>query len=350
MLALTAEVGDIAVRSDLNKSFILRVDGATTLANWQELLSPVSVDQSIIDGSTNSVSGNAVFDALALKANLASPALTGTPTAPTATAGTNTTQLATTAFVTNGLSGKQNTISGTANYLTKFGSGGVVASQVFDNGTNVIVGTSLQSKIHRINNDLGELIAFRGSFFDAFGSGSKHDVVDLVYNDNNYSLITNSIVRYTLAKTTGNFLVNTTTDNGVDKLQVNGTISASPATLSNQVVVKSQLDAVGRPYKVYTALVSQTGTNAPVATVLENTLGGAVSFTYSNVGVYVVSMPLSISQSKTICFINSGVSNVNIMGCGYVNTTSIQIANRQPNGAYADGLMTNVNLEIRVYN
>jgi hypothetical protein len=37
--------------------------------------------------------------ALALKAPLASPALTGTPTAPTATAGTNTTQLATTAFV-----------------------------------------------------------------------------------------------------------------------------------------------------------------------------------------------------------------------------------------------------------
>jgi hypothetical protein len=38
--------------------------------------------------------------ALDLKAPLASPALTGTPTAPTATAGTSTTQLATTAFVT----------------------------------------------------------------------------------------------------------------------------------------------------------------------------------------------------------------------------------------------------------
>jgi hypothetical protein len=35
-----------------------------------------------------------------LKAPLASPAFTGTPTAPTATAGTSTTQLATTAFVT----------------------------------------------------------------------------------------------------------------------------------------------------------------------------------------------------------------------------------------------------------
>jgi hypothetical protein len=40
-----------------------------------------------------------VFDALALKADLASPALTGTPTAPTADPGTNTTQVATTAFV-----------------------------------------------------------------------------------------------------------------------------------------------------------------------------------------------------------------------------------------------------------
>ena len=47
-------------------------------------------------------------DALALKAPLASPNLTGTPTAPTAAAGTNTTQIASTAFVETGLSGKAN--------------------------------------------------------------------------------------------------------------------------------------------------------------------------------------------------------------------------------------------------
>lgn len=40
-----------------------------------------------------------ITNALALKANIASPALTGTPTAPTAALGTNTTQLATTEFV-----------------------------------------------------------------------------------------------------------------------------------------------------------------------------------------------------------------------------------------------------------
>lgn len=47
-------------------------------------------------------------DALALKASLDSPALSGTPTAPTAQAGTNTSQIATTAFVQTGLSGKAN--------------------------------------------------------------------------------------------------------------------------------------------------------------------------------------------------------------------------------------------------
>lgn len=40
-----------------------------------------------------------VYDQLALKANLASPTFTGTPKAPTAAAGTKTTQIATTAFV-----------------------------------------------------------------------------------------------------------------------------------------------------------------------------------------------------------------------------------------------------------
>lgn len=45
---------------------------------------------------------DAISTAIATKANSASPAFTGTPTGPTASAGTNSTQLATTAFV-NGL-------------------------------------------------------------------------------------------------------------------------------------------------------------------------------------------------------------------------------------------------------
>lgn len=61
-----------------------------------------------------------VDSALALKANLASPSLTGTPTAPTATAGTNTTQIATTAFVQNASSSGTYTptIAGIANFTS----------------------------------------------------------------------------------------------------------------------------------------------------------------------------------------------------------------------------------------
>jgi hypothetical protein len=56
----------------------------------------------------------AYADAIAaLKANLASPTFTGTPAAPTATAGTNTTQLATTAFVTTADNLKANLASPT---------------------------------------------------------------------------------------------------------------------------------------------------------------------------------------------------------------------------------------------
>lgn len=53
----------------------------------------------IVKGSEIDTELTAVASAIASKADLNSPALTGTPTAPTASPGTNTTQLATTAFV-----------------------------------------------------------------------------------------------------------------------------------------------------------------------------------------------------------------------------------------------------------
>lgn len=62
MLALTAEVGDIAVRTDLNKSFILKTAGASTLANWQELLTPTDSVLSV-DGRTGAVSLTDLYDA-----------------------------------------------------------------------------------------------------------------------------------------------------------------------------------------------------------------------------------------------------------------------------------------------
>jgi hypothetical protein len=54
----------------------------------------------IVKGSEIDTEFTAIASAVASKADLNSPAFTGVPTAPTASSGTNTTQLATTAFVT----------------------------------------------------------------------------------------------------------------------------------------------------------------------------------------------------------------------------------------------------------
>ena len=55
MLGLTAQIGDVAVRTDVNKSFILTASPASTLGNWQELLTPTDSVLSV-DGSTGAVS------------------------------------------------------------------------------------------------------------------------------------------------------------------------------------------------------------------------------------------------------------------------------------------------------
>ena len=55
MLALTtAQEGDVAVRTDLNKSYILKTAGYSVLANWQELLTPTDAVTSV-NGSTGVV-------------------------------------------------------------------------------------------------------------------------------------------------------------------------------------------------------------------------------------------------------------------------------------------------------
>jgi hypothetical protein len=44
-------------------------------------------------------------------------------------------------------------------------------------------------------------------------------------------------------------------------------------------------NVIGANYKVYSALISQSGTDAPTAIVLQNTIG-TITFTYNNIGQY----------------------------------------------------------------
>jgi hypothetical protein len=99
---LDQDLQDIGAISASSGDFLIKGASAwekKTTAETKTILGIVTPLSTITDGSTAPVESNAIFDALALKANLASPALTGTPTAPTAAAATNTTQIATTAHV-----------------------------------------------------------------------------------------------------------------------------------------------------------------------------------------------------------------------------------------------------------
>jgi hypothetical protein len=70
MLALsTAEKGDVCVRTDVNKSYILSADPYSTLGNWQELLTPTDAVLSV-DGATGAVSLSGTYEAVGVAAAL----------------------------------------------------------------------------------------------------------------------------------------------------------------------------------------------------------------------------------------------------------------------------------------
>ncbi|CAO4163699.1 hypothetical protein [Methylorubrum populi] len=65
MLALTAQTGDIAIRTDLNRTFALAAEPASTLANWKELRTPTDTVLAVA-GLTGTITAAALRTALAL--------------------------------------------------------------------------------------------------------------------------------------------------------------------------------------------------------------------------------------------------------------------------------------------
>jgi hypothetical protein len=107
-----------------------------------------------------------------------------------------------------------------------------------------------------------------------------------------------------------------------------------------------------RPYKVLTALVSQTGTNAPTWTVLENTLTELPTLARSSAGVYTINTVGSIfSLTKTILFITHGTTAYGVTHAwGVIGANSIGFNTYDNTNTAADTLMTRESFEIRIYN
>ncbi|MEG1499903.1 MAG: hypothetical protein RR400_02425 [Clostridia bacterium] len=131
MLALGAEEGDVAIRTDINETFILQTAPAATLKNWVKLLTPTDKVASVngktgivvlspIDIAMTGYSKAAAYSPIVASDNLSvavgkleknfdgfapinSPILTGTPKSTTPAALDSSTLIATTAFVTSAI-------------------------------------------------------------------------------------------------------------------------------------------------------------------------------------------------------------------------------------------------------
>ena len=142
--------------------------------------------------------------------------------------------------------------------------------------------------------------------------------------------------------------IGNTTDLGAGTLNVAGNITTIAATTANQVPTWGQVQDAARPYKVYTALLSQTGTNAPTATVLENTLGGNVVWSRSGVGTYTGTLTGAFVTNKTIGFQGGSLTAPNSMVRITTGINNIQITTNTST-ATADNLLGFTSIEIRVY-
>jgi len=133
----------------------------------------------------------------------------------------------------------------------------------------------------------------------------------------------------------------------------------------NQWYTMEDVTNTVRPYKVYTALLTQTGTNAPVATVLENTLGGDIIWSYSGTGSYLGTLAGAFTSQKTFFYVygeaayNNGpniytqkIRDINIINDGLIglNQTELIFTNGVFSSAGNTNSFSNIPIEIRVYN
>lgn len=112
-------------------------------------------------------------------------------------------------------------------------------------------------------------------------------------------------------------------------------------------------------YKVYTALLTQTGTNAPTAIVLQNTLNHNPVFTYQINGIYDISLPVGVNENKIAVFISTttleGPTDIPTVIQYYISISPgsniIQLYVGKGNTTVkSNNLLYKTPIEIRVYN
>lgn len=121
--------------------------------------------------------------------------------------------------------------------------------------------------------------------------------------------------------------------------------------------LQAQLGGGTPSYKVYTALLNQTGATEPTAIVLDNTLGGNVIWTRDGVGIYTATLIGAFPDENKFFTLNAAteIYSANSQILVYWNDiNSFQLTTFAGNGITipftpTDDLIFNYPLEIKVY-
>ncbi len=129
-----------------------------------------------------------------------------------------------------------------------------------------------------------------------------------------------------------------------DNIEITGT-----GTTVNPYIVSSTATVNPLPYKIYAAIINQSGTSAPTATILENTIGDIV-WTYTAQGSYQGTLSNAFVLNKTSVMVASTTINgVNTTGNRNTSSTVNLYSTDNLSVGYNGGFYSTA-IEIKVYN
>lgn len=122
--------------------------------------------------------------------------------------------------------------------------------------------------------------------------------------------------------------------------------SGTDVTVNGNLVVTGTNNI--RPYKVYTGLISQTGTNDPTVVIMENTIGNIV-WQRIAAGQYTATLTNAFTVDKTY-LVAGPFQYLYNTSCTFLrnNDSTLGLSN-QTNNIIGDGILDNTPIEIRVY-
>jgi len=118
---------------------------------------------------------------------------------------------------------------------------------------------------------------------------------------------------------------------------------------TKKITVANLKASLGLPLTYLYGFITQTGTNAPTMTILDNTLGITPTFSYNNVGDYTMDFATSTLNTSTIVTLGTSGFFPYVLQASYSNSTTIALKSFRDNVKYNGGFTSNVPIKIEVY-